>query len=179
MSNRRRCGAIATMIVGVTTLTVADEPIPPLPRVGRQSDGSVQIAELPKQHSPCTLDLDAEWLKPLKTTRTEAVRFKIPQPINCEGAVIKSLVAKGSGSVTSFQFTITFRPGSDREGIVSFGILDDDKRLVALGEATGNLDEDADSYLDGTLKLQNKEFDRVFAKGQKPVLRITLRVEDN
>ena len=74
MTKTRRRAAIAGMVIGIATLTLADEPIPPLPRVGMLSEGSVETEELPKQHSPCTRDLDAEWLKPLKTTQTEAVR---------------------------------------------------------------------------------------------------------
>ncbi len=175
MNSRRR--SLIIVVVGLTLASgvLGEEPIPPLPLVSKSKEGVI----LPEMRSPCTIDLDAQWLKPLKTTDTEFIKIKVPHPVNCDGAVIKSVLARGRGSVTIFQFTVTFRPGSDREGIVSFGIIDSDKQLVALGEARDNLDEGAESYLSGTLTLKNKEFDRVFAKGQEPVLRITLRLEDN
>ena len=178
MTPKRRCIAIATMCFSFTTLLVAEESIPPLPRIGSPSVRSNRIAALPEQHSPCTIDVHAEWLKPLKKAPNDGVRYKIPHPINCDGAVISSVLATGGGSVTTLQFTIALRAGQDREGIVTFAILDSEKQLVATGEASDNLDENADSYLFGTLTLKNKDFERVFAKGEQPTLRITLRVED-
>jgi hypothetical protein len=69
-------------------------------------------------------------------------------------------------------------PGHDVGGTISFGILDSEKQLVALGQAKDNIDEGKASYLDGTLKIKYRDFDRVFADGQKPTLRVTLRVDD-
>jgi hypothetical protein len=179
MTSSRRGAVFAALVLALATVAIADDTIPPLPRVGKSNESGPPNPPFPEMHSPCTFDMDADWLKPLKTTQTDAIKIKVPRPINCDGAVIKSVLAKGGGSVTTFQFTVAFRSGSDREGIISFGILDDDKKLVALGEASDNLDQDADSFLSGELTIKNKEFDRVFAKGQKPLLRITLRVEDN
>jgi len=174
MTDLRHAAVVAAMVCTFATLTHAGENLPPLPL---KNDLPASTSEpLPEMHSPCTFDMDAMWIKPLKTSRTE-VKTKAPPLINCDGAVIKSVLARGSGSATTFQFTVAFRPGGDREAIISFGILDNEKQLVALGETRDNLDEGDDSYLIGTVILKNREFDRVFAKGQKPVLRITIRIE--
>jgi hypothetical protein len=168
---------IAAVIV-VSAGSAWADPIPPLP-LASEAARQTQDLLLPEQQSPCTIDLDAGWLVPLKTSQTETVTIKVPQPINCEGAVIKSISAHGNGSVTMFQFTVAFPPGHDRGGTVSFAILDTEKQPVALGEGSSNLDEGRDSLVCGSLTIKNREFDRLFAKGQKPVLRFTLRVWDN
>ena len=93
--------------------------------------------------------------------------------------MIKNVTATGKGSVTTLQFAVAYKPGRDRDGIISFAILDDGKQPVAVGEIQDNLDEGANSYLLGTFKIKNRDFDRVFATGKKPVMRITLRVESN
>jgi hypothetical protein len=174
MIDLRHVAVVAAMVCTLAPLTHAEEIIPPLPL---KSEVLAATSEpLPEMHSPCTFDMDAMWIKPLKTSRTE-LKTKAPPLINCDGAVIKSVLARGSGSATTFQFTVAFRQGQDREAIISFGILDNEKQLVALGETRDNLDEGDNSYLIGTLMLKNREFDRIFAKGQKPVLRVTIRIE--
>ena len=175
MANGLRAAVTAAVIVAFACLAFA-EPIPPLPLLGQPDKTATPELPQPEVKSPCTFDLDTGWLVPLKTTSIETVRANVPQPINCEGAVLRAITATGKGSVTTLQFTIAYKSGHDRDGIISFAILDDDKQPVAVGEVGDNLDEGANSYLIGTLKIKNREFDRVFAKGKTPVLRVTLRL---
>jgi hypothetical protein len=179
MANRLALLGIAAMVVGVTGFALAEEPIPPLPLITHPDRTATPELAQPEVPSPCTFDLDAGWLVRLKTTSIETVTAKVPHPVNCEGAVIRAVTATGNGSFTKLQFTVAYKPGHDRDGIISFAILDDDKQPVTVGEVRDNLDEGANSYLFGTFQIKNREFDRVFATGKKPVMRVTLRIENN
>ena len=136
-------------------------------------------AAQPEMSSPCTFDLDAGWLVPLKTVSVAKVMTKIPHPVNCEGAVVKAVTATGKDATTTLEFTVAYKPGHDRTSIVSFAVLDDDKRTVAVGEARDNLKAGANSSLSGTFKIKSREFDRAFASGTKPMIRVTVRMEND
>jgi len=173
-------GRLTVVLLGLLIpLATLAEPIPPLPLAAPPRGAFVPEPDLPEEHSPCTIDVDAGWIAPLKTTPVETVRLKIPKPVNCDGAVLSYILATGNGSVTSFQFTVGFRPGRDRDGTITFAILDTDKQPVAMGEVTDNLDEGDTSYLGASLKIKNRDFDSVFAPGKTPVLRITVRIGGN
>jgi hypothetical protein len=145
--------------------------------IGLSSSAFAQQHAQPEEKSPCTFDLDADWLVPLKSTSAKTVSTKVRHTINCEGAVIKSITATGKDATTTLQFTVGYKPGHDRVGIISFSVLDDDKRAVGVGEAAGNLVQGADSSLSGTMKIKSREFDRVFATGNSPVIRIELGLQ--
>jgi hypothetical protein len=176
MTKGARTARIGAVVAAFACLAFA-EPIPPLAPVGRPDKTAAPAPAQPEVQSPCTFDLDAGWLVPLKTVSTTKVRTNVPKPVNCEGAVIKAVTATGKGAITTLQFTVAYKPGRDRVGIISYTVLDDDNRTVGVGEVRDTLAEGADSELTGTLKIKEREFDRVFASGNRPVIRITLRLE--
>jgi len=167
MVNAFRMSLIAAAFVGFAGLVRA-EPVPPN-KTANPAPAS------PEDRSPCTFDLDAEWLVPLKTMSVKTVRTNVPHPVNCEGAVIKSISATGKGSDTTLDFAVAYKPGHDRAGFVSFAIVYDN-RSVGVGEAQDNLVAGAVSHLTGNFTIKSRDFDRIFASDPKPVLRITVRL---
>ena len=125
--------------------------------------------DLPDKQSPCTFDIDA------RLVSKEDVRAKDVQPFVCNGAVIEYIRMLDEDE---FQFKVALRRGHDKGGTIQFRLIDDAGTVVTVGEAFENLDEGSYSYLTGKYKLRNKDFDRVFAKGNNPIFRITLRVQD-
>jgi hypothetical protein len=178
MVNALRTLGISVLVIVFSGLAFAG-PVAPPPSLKQPGTTSPQEPPQAEVQSPCTMDLDAGWLVPLKTASTPTVRTSVPHPVNCEGAVLKSVTATGKDAVTTFQFTVGYKPGHDRTGILSFAILDDSKRPVATGEARETLKEGANTLLSGSLKIKEREFDRIFAAGNEPALRVTLRLENN
>ena len=164
--------ALRTLWTAVAVVTFAGlalaEPVPP-------GKAATPAPAQPEAQSPCTFDLDAEWLVPLKTTSVQTVRTNVPHPVNCEGAVIKSISATGKGSETTLDFAVAYKPGHDRVGFVSSALVHDN-RTAGVGEAQDNLVAGAITHLTGTFTIKSREFDRIFASDTKPVLRITVRM---
>ena len=175
MVNAFRTSWIAAAVVAFAGLAFA-EPAPPSPHTQPPDKTATPALAQPEVRSPCTFDIDAEWLVPLKSGSVKTVRKNVPRPVNCEGAVITAVSATGKESVTTLQFSVVYKPGHDRVGFISFAILSDDNRSVGVGEAQGNLVAGATSHLTGGVTIKSREFDRVFATGNNPVMRITLRM---
>ena len=162
MVNAFRTSWIAVAVVAFAGLSWA-EPVPPA------------LAQ-PEVKSPCTFDLDAGWLVPLKSLSAKTVRTKVPQPVNCEGAAITAVSATGKESQTTLDFTVAYKPGHDRAGFISFAIIDENNRSVGVGETQDTLVAGATSHLTGTFTIKSREFDRVFASGKSPAMRIEFRL---
>ena len=175
MVNAFRASWIAAAVVAFAGLAFA-EPAPTSPRTQAPDKPATLALAQPEVQSPCTFDLDAEWLAPLKSGSVKTVRKNVPQPVNCEGAVITAVSATGKESVTTLQFSVVYKPGHDRVGFISFAILSDDNRSVGVGETQDNLVAGATTQLTGSVTIKSREFDRVFATGNNPVMRITLRM---
>jgi hypothetical protein len=170
-----RTSWIAAAVVAFAGLAFA-EPAPPSPHTQPPDKTATPALAQPEVPSPCTFDLDAEWLVPLKSGSVKTVRKNVPRPVNCEGAVITAVSATGKESVTTLQFAVAYKPGHDRAGFISFAILNDDNRSVGVGETQDNLVAGATTQLTGSVTIKSREFDRVFATDNNPVMRITLRL---
>ena len=167
MINAFRTLGIAAAVVAFAALAWA-EPVPP-----NKSETSAPAP--PEAQSPCTFDVDAEWLVPLKTMSTQTVRTNVAHSVNCEGAVIKSISATGKGADTTFDFAVAYKPGHDRDGFVDFALVHDN-RSAGVGVAQNNLVAGAITHLKGSFTIKSREFDRIFASSEKPVLRLTVRM---
>jgi len=157
-----RTSLVAAAVFALAGLALA-EPAPPAPAP-------------PEVKSPCIFDIDAAWLVPLKSLSAKSVRTKVPKPVNCEGAMITAVSATGKESVTTLDFTVTYKPGRDRAGFISFAIIDENNRSVGVGDTQDTLVAGATSHLTGTFTMKSREFDRVFASGKNPVMRIEFRM---
>jgi hypothetical protein len=162
MVNVLRTSLIAAAVVAFAGFAFA-EPAPPAPAQ-------------PEVKSPCIFEIDAAWLVPLKSTSAKTVRTKVQKPVNCEGAVITAVSATGKDSVTTLDFTVTYKPGHDRAGFISYAIIDENNRPMGVGETQDTLVAGTASHVTGTFKLKSRDFDRIFESGKNPVMRIEFRM---
>ncbi len=130
----------------------------------------------PEVKSPCTFDLPAEWLVPLKSLSAKSVKTKVARPVDCEGAVVTAVSATGKESLTTLDFSVAYKPGRDRAAFISFAVIDENNRGVGVGETRGTLAAGATSHLNGSFTMKSRDFDRVFESGKTPILRITVRM---
>ena len=162
MVNAFRAAWMAAAVVAFAGVAFAEPAPPALPQ--------------PEAKSPCVFEIDAAWLVPLKSLSAKTVRTKVQKPVNCEGATITAVSATGKESVTTLDFSVAYKPGHDRAGFIAFAIIDENNRSVGVGETQDTLVAGATSHLTGTFTMKSREFDRVFASGKAPVLRVTLRM---
>jgi len=162
MVNAFRAARMAAAVVAFAGLAFAEPAPSALPQ--------------PEAKSPCIFEIDAAWLVPLKSLSTKKVRTKVSQPVNCEGAAITAVSATGKESVTTLEFSVAYKPGHDRAGFIAFAIIDENNRSVGVGETQDTLVAGATSQLTGTFTIKSREFDRVFASGKSPVMRIEFRL---
>jgi hypothetical protein len=174
MVNTCRTCWIAAAVVAVAGLAFA-ESVPPSPTVKSPDKSATPALSQPEAKSPCTFDLDAQWLAPLKASSAQTVRTKVPHPVNCEGAVVKSVTATGKGITTTLHFSVAYKPGHDRAGFIDYAIVDDN-RSMDVGVAQATLVAGETSELSGTFTIKSRDFDRAFASDKTPILRVTVRM---
>jgi hypothetical protein len=167
VSSRCRASWIAAAVIAFTGVAVAG-PVPP-------DKAAASVPAQPESKSPCTFDVDAQWLSPLKATSAKSVRIKVPHPVNCEGAVVKAITATGKDNETTLQFAVDYKPGHDRAAFISYAIVHDN-RNAGVGEVQDTLVAGQTSQLSGSFTIKSREFDRIFASSDPPILRITVRM---
>lgn len=126
--------------------------------------------------SPCVWNIDASWLKN-SLRNYKRSHFEFEPTFSCEGAVLLRIFAQNQGEAKWFRFTVGFRSGHDRGGLIQFSLVDADGKTVAFGEAKDNLDEGQESELGGTLKIKNEDLANLTSEPNKATLHIKLTVD--
>jgi hypothetical protein len=152
--------------------------------VARQ--GTPAESPLEEFKSPMVLDLPIQDFKDLAPTTGRD--FKEVRKYYCEDLVITQLLVtkreeskRGKPSVIKLDIrgSIAVRPSYDRLAILRFDVVKGERRFATAQVSQIDAEEGRTRTFATNLRLEAEDFDRLFAEGEPPLLRVTVTVQDN
>jgi hypothetical protein len=136
---------------------------------------------LPELASPAVVDIDASWLRSLPTAEETDIKY-VPR-FHTDGAVITRIEAfkgraDGRKGLMHLCFHIGLRRGLDKDITINYDLRDGDHVVGSGRIKRQNLDERETTMFDGVLRFAESDFDKLKADGAKPVLRVTVWIDE-
>ncbi len=136
---------------------------------------------LPELKTPAVISIDASWLRSLPANEWTDIK-NIPR-FHCDGAVIHRIAIinygpSGKNVRMDLHFYVGLRKGGDRDITIDYGLFDGELVVGSGHIKTQNLDERNTTMLEASIVCSKSAFDRLKRGTGKPILRITMSIED-